>query len=281
LADKLAGSYIKIHPYANIATCSEESSVDNESFRNQFTNGVLAQNSTQPVVNNSSGFENQFTNGVLAQTANHPDVKLEKYPCDFSAKNFDSNVTIANLIQRGVDTLLLSPHVDRINKATDIARANHGRLRLLGSPTLYTSATLELGKSAVNDLLLEAPWYSNLSNDDPFSREAAKLWGGPVNWRTAMSYDATKVIVSGLKQMIETGVQITPTREKLKDALRNSEFSVKGASGTIRFIQSGERQIDANLGILVQVKPVPSSQFGYDFVPLSSVQQTSNSPIAP
>jgi len=246
MADKLADYYITNNPYAKIAICSDRNVIDKESF------------------------VNQFSNEVSNQAATHPHLTLDKSLCDFSAKSFDSNVIIKNLIKRGVDTLLLAPHVDRISKAIDIARANHKHLKLLGSPTLYTSTTLELGQEAVNGLLLVAPWYPNLFHNS-FSDKATKLWGGQVNWRTAMSYDATEAIVAGLKQITGTGVRITSTREKLKDALQNPDFFAEGASGIIRFTQSGERQVDSNIDFnfgMVQVKPAPASLFYYDFVSL-------------
>ena len=261
LADKLANAYIKTHPHARIAICSDTAAVDNESYRNQFTNGLLAQEMA------------------------HAGAALVPFPCDFSAKNFDPNIAIANLINGGANTLLLAPHVDRIYQATALARANRGRLTLLGSPTLDTATTLELGQSAVNGLLLAAPWYPKaLPDSAAFPQEAAKLWGGPVNWRTAMAYDATQAIVAGLQAAIATGVQSMPTREGLKDALRSSDFVAHGASGSIRFIQSGERQIVSGFGVLVQVKLVPGSQFGYDFVPLAvggQVPKPSNRPVKP
>ncbi len=246
LADKLATHYIKFRPNARIAICSDGSAVDNESYRNQ------------------------FANGVLAQIGAHSRAALVQFPCDFSAKNFDPNVAITNLIKRGANTLLLAPHVDRISQATDTARANRGRLKLLGSPTLYTAKTLELGQGAVNDLLLAAPWHPGVLPNHTFAREAAALWGGSVNWRTAMSYDATQSIAVGLQQAIVTGGNSAPTREGLKDVLRSADFSANGASGTIRFIQSGERQIVSSFGVLVQVRPTPKARFGYTFVPLTA-----------
>jgi len=246
LADRLAAYYIKSHPDAKIAICSDASAVDNESYRNQ------------------------FANGVLAQKIAHPNADLVQAPCDFSAKDFDPNVAITNLVKRGANTLLLAPHIDRINKATETAKANQGRLKLLASTSLYTAATLELGQASVNGLLLAVPWHPTMVPGNSFSQEAATLWGGSVNWRTAMAYDATQAIAGGLQQAIATSVQPNPTRDGLRDALRSSDFSVKGASGTIRFIQSGERQIASGFGVVVQVRPAPGSQFGYDFVPLAS-----------
>lgn len=250
LADKLANDYIKTHPHASIAICSDATAVDNDSY------------------------QSQFTNQVMAQAAKHPSVVLVDSACDFSAPDFDPFVVIETLIKNGADTLLLAPHVDRIRQATAIAKANHGRLKLLGSPTLYTATTLTLGRSAVDGLLLVAPWHPALLPNNPFPHKAATLWGGSVNWRTAMSYDAMQVIVTGLQQAIAADGRTAPTREQVKDALRSPNFSVNGASGQIRF-RSGERSPFPGFGILLQVKPVSSSQFGYDFVPLAVGNQVS------
>jgi branched-chain amino acid transport system substrate-binding protein len=241
LADKLATDYIKHHPKAKIAICSDALAVDNESYRNQ------------------------FANGVLAQRIRNPGVALIQVLCDFSAKNFDPDAAMTTLINRGANTVLLAPHIDRISKATDLARANQGRLKLLASTSLHTAVTLELGRAAVNDLLLAVPWHPSLESSHSFSREAEQLWGGPVNWRTAMSYDATQTIAAGLRQ--STG-QPTSPRDSLRDVLRSPDFELAGATGAIRFIQSGERQIASGFSVLVQVKPVPRSRFGYDFIPL-------------
>ncbi len=251
LADRLATYYIKINPKAKVAICSDSTAVDNESYRNQFANGLLA----QAIVN--------------------PGTSLVQSPCDFSAPNFDPNRAIANLIKQGANTLLLAPHIDRLNQATDLAKANRGRLKLLGSTSLYTAKTLELGQESVKGLVLTIPWHPTMIANNPFARDAAKLWGGPVNWRTAMAYDATQAIAAGLQQASVTHVQLNSTRDGLKDALRSANFSTNGASGAIRFIQSGERQIFPTFGMVVQVQPVPNSRFGYDFVPLLPGQSAS------
>ena len=244
LADNLAIDYIKTHPAARMAICFDPTAVDNHSY------------------------QSQFTNQVLVQAAKHPGVTLVDTVCDFSAPDFDPRVIVETLVKKGADTLLLAPHVDRIRQATAIARANHGRLKLLGSPTLYTATTLTLGQSAVNGLLILVPWHPTLLPHNPFPREAATLWGGSVNWRTAMSYDATQVIVTALQQAIAASDQASPTRQAIKDALQSTNFSVNGATGQIRF-RSGDRSPFPDFGVLVQVKPVSSSQFGYDFVPLA------------
>ncbi|NEQ22113.1 MAG: receptor ligand binding family protein, partial [Microcoleus sp. SIO2G3] len=84
-----------------------------------------------------------------------------------------------------------------------------------------------------------------------------QLWGGDVNWRTAMSYDAAAALIAALGR--------NPTREGVEQALRSPDFSAQGASDTVRFLPSGDR----NQGVqLVTVKPGNRSGYGYDFIPI-------------
>lgn len=217
----------KIHKN-RVAICADFGAVDNQSFRNEFTSAIHSQGG-----------------------------KLVDIDCDLSASDFNANAKISQAINKGADSLLLAPHVDRINKAIEVAKGNQGQLILLGSPTLYTSQTLELGQADVNGLVLAVPWSFTANPGNIFPEQAVKLWGGPVNWRTAMSYDATQAIISGLKQSDRT-------RAGLQKVLSADWFSVKGATGTVQFLPSGDRNGE---GILVQVQP--STPPGtYHFVPL-------------
>jgi branched-chain amino acid transport system substrate-binding protein len=67
---------------------------------------------------------------------------------------FNANAVIAEAIQNQADGLMLSPHIDRISKAIELAKANNGKLPLFGSPTLYTYQTLQEGQANVNALVL-------------------------------------------------------------------------------------------------------------------------------
>ncbi|HEY9806533.1 MAG TPA: ABC transporter substrate-binding protein, partial [Candidatus Obscuribacterales bacterium] len=228
IADALARYAIKTDYKAKIAICSDAAAVDNESFRNQFTAAVL-------------GDGGQFIN----------------VPCDFSAPDFNAETAIATIISSGADSILLAPHVDRINKAVEMAQANQGRLTLLGSPTLYTAQTLQAGQSQVSGLVLPVPWHPAFLVNQAFLHEAQQLWGGSVNWRTAMSYDATQAVCIGLQQQ--------PTRKGLRDTLRSPDFLVEGASGKIQFLPSGERRIVPGIGVLVKVQPSTKAPLHYEF----------------
>jgi branched-chain amino acid transport system substrate-binding protein len=229
VADKLAEYIRQTVPQAKVAICSDEAAPDNESFRNQFTTALLEKKITFVNVN-----------------------------CDFSDLNFEPHAAIAQIMSRGANTLLLAPHVDRVHKVVEIAQANQGRLPLFGSPTPYTAETLS-GKAAVNGLTLVVPWHPAVLTENPFPHLAIQRWGGKVNWRTAMSYDAVWTIATALRQ--------SQTREGLKDILRSPDFSVQGASGSIQFLPSGERQLVPEIGVLVRVQPDLRSPTGYGFVP--------------
>ncbi|WP_421655138.1 ABC transporter substrate-binding protein [Leptothermofonsia sp. ETS-13] len=231
VADKLAEYIRQAVPHAKVAICSDEAAPDNESFRNQFTTALLKKKITFINVN-----------------------------CDFSDPSFEPRTAIAQIISRDANTLLLAPHVDRVRKVVEMAQANQGRLPLFGSPTPYTAETL-FGKAAVSGLTLVVPWHPAALPENPFPHLAIQRWGGKVNWRTAMTYDAVWAIATALQQ--------NQTRQGLKDILRSPDFSTQGASGTVQFLPSGERQIVPGIGVLVRVQPDAQSPTGYDFVPLN------------
>jgi ABC-type branched-subunit amino acid transport system substrate-binding protein len=58
---------------------------------------------------------------------------------------------------------------------------------------------------------------------------------------------------------------IFPTRSGVQQALASSDFSAIGASGTIRFLASGDRNAPVQL---VKIVPGSRSRTGYDFEPV-------------
>ncbi len=182
--------------------------------------------------------------------------KVIDISCNFSAPNFNPNDIPSQAVSAGAESLLLAPSVNKINQAVDVARANKGRLELLGSHTMYTFQTLQEGKADINSMVLSVPWHRGAIAGSSFPTNAKRFWGASGSWRTAMAYDATGAIVAGLK--------FGSNREKLQKALSNSGFSVKGATGVVQFLPSGDRNMK---GILVRVQPGNSSGTGYDFVP--------------
>ncbi|BAY96723.1 extracellular ligand-binding receptor [Tolypothrix tenuis PCC 7101] len=227
-AASLANYTIKTARKNNIAICADSKSIDTQSFKDEFIKGIVA----------GGG-------------------KVNPTNCDVAAADFNPSALISQFISSGADSLVLAPHVDRINKALDLAAANSGKLTLFASPTLYTFQTLQVGKSDVNGLVLAIPWHPQAIPGNPFPQNAVKLWGGNVNWRTATAYDATIAIAKGLQQ--------DSTRDGLEKALHSPSLVANGATGRIQFLPSGDRNGTA---VLVKIQPSNKSATGYDFMPL-------------
>lgn len=68
-----------------------------------------------------------------------------------------------------------------------------------------------------------------------------------------------QVIIAGLKQ------NPSLTRDGLQQFISQKDFSVEGATGSVKFKPSGERD-DENQIILLKVQPA-NSLTGYDFTP--------------
>lgn len=184
--------------------------------------------------------------------------KAIEIDCDFVAGNLKADATIPKAIANGAGAILLNPSIDRLNGAISVARSNKQRLPLLGNSTMYTFQTLERGQEAVNGMVLAAPWHPDAFPDNPFPANARKLWGGDVNWRTALAYDATRAIIEGLKRG-------GGDRHTLQRTLAAGSFSTIGALGAIEFLPSGDRRGN---NLLVEIVPGKKSGTGFDFVPI-------------
>ncbi len=227
LADKLAEYAIDYARKVNIALCSDSKSTASNSFIEEFTYAV-------------------YTRGG----------KIASTKCDFSAPNFDPYQVTSRAVSDGADALLLAPSVFKINQAIEIAKANQGRLTLFGNHSINTYTTLKEGRIDVNGMVSVVAWYPEVTPQSYFSKNALKLWGGNVNWRTAMTYDATKALFSSLK--------LGYSRQDVQESLTNPSFSAEGATESIQFMPSGDRNIR---GTLVRVQPGKKSGTGYDFEP--------------
>ena len=98
-------------------------------------------------------------------------------------------------------------------------------------------------------------WHPQMEKASVFTKQATKLWGGQVNWRTATAYDATRAIIQGLEK--------ASTRSELQATLSNPNFSTMRAGDVVKFLPSGDRYTRPRL---VQVR---STTAKYDFVPIN------------
>ena len=227
LADSLANYAVNTAGKTNIAICIDSDAEASVSFKENFTWAV-------------------YDYGAKVNSVN----------CDLSATDFNATDIPSQAISSGADALLLAPSVRKVDNALEIAAANDDRLTLLGNHSLNTYRTLKQGQNDVNGMVLTVPWYPPQAKNS-FTEDAQKLWGGSVNWRTAMAYDATKTI--------STGMASSQEREQLQQVLANPEFIAPGATTDISFLPSGDRNLK---GTLIKIQPGNKSGTGYDFVAL-------------
>jgi len=157
------------------------------------------------------------------------------------------------------DVLMIAASPDTLEDAATVIDANGGDKPVLGGGEIYNRYILEKTGSDAQALTVAVPWHLlSRDTDTDFVETSRDLWKGDVSWRTATAYDAVIAIAAGL-----TG---DASREGLKAALDDNNFSVDSATGPINFLPSGDRR---QVERLVKVEAGTRSGTGYDFVPFT------------
>ncbi|WP_229640259.1 ABC transporter substrate-binding protein [Waterburya agarophytonicola] len=183
---------------------------------------------------------------------------------NFSQPNFDIVDILTQIKQKGAKAIAMFPNssgmnaLETLDKTFLVALINQGELPLLGGDSFYKPRTLQLGRQNVVDMIIAVPWHTK-NNNSQFSTMANKLWGGGVNWRTVLAYDATMALGEAMKK--------EPTRSGIQQTLISPEFSAEGAEKKIEFLPTGDRAAEVEL---VKVVASDNSSFGYDFVTVAS-----------
>ncbi len=227
-ADRLADYILQTSSKAKVVICEDSDAPDNLPFKNAFQDRLQAKHS-------------EYTN----------------LNCQLNAKDFNPNQKVEEIIASGANTILFTPYIDRLDLTIALAKANRGRLRLFGTPTLYASEILEKGKEAFKGLTVIAPWFPDTSFDRTFPEKAKQLWKISVGWRTANSYDTTWTIVTALKQ--------NPQRQGLNQTIRQLNSTYTGVTGKVEFASDGERNDIPSSVAIIQVVSDAKSPFGFSF----------------
>ncbi|MDZ8226850.1 ABC transporter substrate-binding protein [Nostoc sp. ChiVER01] len=176
---------------------------------------------------------------------------------DLSQVNFSAVKSVEQATKQGAEVLMLAANTETLDKALQVIQINQKKLTLLAGDDVYTAKTLEIGREQAVGMVLAVPWHIDGAPKSDFPQKSRQLWGGDVSWRSALSYDATVALIEALKR--------NPTRSGVQQALLSSDFSATGASGTIRFLASGDRNAPVQL---VKIVPGSRSRTGYDFEPV-------------
>jgi branched-chain amino acid transport system substrate-binding protein len=184
---------------------------------------------------------------------------------DLSDPSFNATMDLTQIaLKKEAQAALLFPNTQFTSVALEIARANSlqkgERLRLLGGDALYSPLTLNAGAS-VEDLTLAVPWFAKSAQSQGFSNVAEKQWGGLVNWRTAMSFDATQAFIDAFSS--------NPSRSEVLRELQSTNISAQKTSGSpLQFTSEGERRSEPVLVKAIRGGSVApyKSEFGFEII---------------
>ncbi|KAF3890696.1 MULTISPECIES: bifunctional serine/threonine-protein kinase/ABC transporter substrate-binding protein [Nostocales] len=181
---------------------------------------------------------------------------------DLSAPNFNPSQAISEVRATNADVIVLLPNNDGLISETvfRLIRANRLRYPIVGGDSLFMPNILEGVGNNAEGMVVGIPWHHLSSPNRQYTQATIKLWGEPVNWRTALSYDATRVFVAATEKLSFV------SRENLEQTMAEPNFTVKGATGDISFLYNGDRK-QLNIQQLVTVKAHPSTG-QLQFVPL-------------
>lgn len=210
-----------------------------------------------------SSYSNSLTS---AFEANFAGTVTKKVDISNSNSNLNPGIEISSSVfQDRAEAALLFPSTKYTPVAVELAQANFSlpaeqRLQLLGGDSLYAGTILTAGGEAVEGLTLAVPWFAKSSRSQNFTKRGEEQWGGMVNWRTAMSYDATQAL-------IET-FDANSNRASVLAGLQQINVPANETSGREVKFSSGERQ-----GEPVLVKATRNgavgpndSEFGFELV---------------
>ncbi len=179
-------------------------------------------------------FQNQ---GEVVNECQVTQTLSEALNCLQQAKQSNAEVILLALSQKVADNVIIAI----INQSENIT--------ILGGAPLY-SESVSQANIPVDKLRSIIPWHRSNGTKSKFELESAKLWGtGDVNWRTAMSYDATMAMVEGLRRS-----KGNYTRQQLYKELKNPAFSAEGATAKVQFDEKGDRKPLPGIGVLVKVE---------------------------
>ena len=187
-----------------------------------------------------NSFKTIFTSPPFSGTV----VKLDEFDL---GNNFKAEEAIQELRKRqGKITetigLVLSPKAigDAEGDAIKLIKLNNSQNWVIGSWGLRSPRTLEQidNLQPFQKFVIAVPWDSLTSPNKNFLKDAKILWTTTsVNAITALSYDATLALTKALEK------ENTPTRINILEHLKSPDFLVtKGATGTIKFDENGDRE---------------------------------------
>jgi branched-chain amino acid transport system substrate-binding protein len=221
----------------------------------QYALNQLNQNQVALIYNSQSAYSQSLRDTFTTDlVSNGGEIVFE---ADLSQGNFNPAEMLQQANNQGAKVLVFLNDSQTLDKAYLLMQLNNRQLPMLGGDGIYRPQTLQVAGEKSLGIVLGVPWHILGNHNSNFPTTARRLWGGDVSWRTAMAYDTTKALIAGLSN--------DPSRQGIQQTLSQPDFAFEGASGTVKFLASGDRNQAVQL---VTVQVGKRSSFGYDFVPL-------------
>lgn len=197
----------------------------------------------------------------IGTVTNECEISSETPNCS-NLKNKNIKLFITEEKNSGADVILLALDFETSKGAVkDIFDTSIGDMKIFGSDGVYNFSLLKnLDERKITlqkeQIVIAIPWHRSKEKNEKssFEEEAEKLWGGRVNWRTAMAYNATRSITNVLEKLNTSNTTEEITRQRLYYYL-TKVFTADGAEkGTrIEFCKNGDRKLQKGIGVLVEV----------------------------
>jgi branched-chain amino acid transport system substrate-binding protein len=178
---------------------------------------------------------------------------------------------VQTALQNRAKALFLAPYFPKNNTSNpdndatiNLAKASQGKLPLLANFTPQGPRLITYG-DAFNGLIIPSAFHPNVTPDPQFPNDLSRYWGktayceGKVTARTALAYDALQVLVEALTKSDRT-------REGIQKSLSSGSFQVKGVTGNIEFLPSGDRTGQPASATLIQVQKGNNGSYCYGSV---------------
>ncbi|BAY21007.1 extracellular ligand-binding receptor [Calothrix sp. NIES-2100] len=167
---------------------------------------------------------------------------------DLSDSNFDTRNLPPEV--KNADALVVLPDggtkdETALQKAIDIIKLNKGEKPILGANTLYLQKVIKDAEvtTVANRLFMAVDWHPKQCGAAKFAQQIKDYWGGDLNRRTALAYEAVQAILQAIK-LSGTSVNSADIRQKLSETgirpnMAVSSDIIKGL--TISFDAKGDR----------------------------------------
>ncbi|HEY9801925.1 MAG TPA: ABC transporter substrate-binding protein [Leptolyngbyaceae cyanobacterium] len=180
---------------------------------------------------------------------------------DLSDPNFDISKLPPEV--ENADALVLLPDGGTNNsmtlqKAIEITKLNKGKKPILAANPMYLQEVISEAKNAtVNNIFLAVDWHPKQCGAEKFRKQTNEYWGGDLNRRTALAYEAVQAVLQAIK-LSDTPV----TRQEIRQKLSETGIQPSTAASSdvvkdtpIRFDARGDR-MEFTTRVIVTVKEV-------------------------